>query len=195
MCLYNTKKNSDNLLNRYSSPGCVYWITGLSGAGKTSLCQALVSYLQNQGDSIIMLDGDDLREVMGSTDAHTREERLMLARRYAHLCHLLSKQGVDVAIATISMFREIHEWNRINLSKYVEIFLNVPLDELSRRDPKKIYERVYKGELKNVAGVDFIVDKPASPDVSIEWVPGLSVDIALGKVIEYLKWRIGVNGN
>lgn len=134
-----------------------------------------------------MLDGDELREVMGETTAHSREERLQLAMRYAHLCHLIAIQGVDVAIATISLFKEVHEWNRNNMPGYFEIFLDVPMDELTRRDPKQIYERAAKGELKDVAGVDFAVDVPQSPDMHFKWKPGLTEEVVLAQIIEQLK--------
>lgn len=164
----------------------VYWITGLSGAGKTTLCRELVVHLRTQGRAVVMLDGDELREAMGATNAHTRQERLQLAMRYAHLCHMIAVQGVDVAIATISLFREVHEWNRTNMPGYVEIYLHVPLNELRRRDPKQIYARAERGELKDVAGLDFAVDEPQAPDVRIEWVSGLTVEAALARVIEQL---------
>jgi adenylylsulfate kinase-like enzyme len=165
----------------------VYWITGLSGAGKTTLCRELVAHLRAQGRPVVMLDGDELREAMGATNAHTRQDRLQLAMRYAHLCHMIAVQGVDVAIATISLFREVHEWNRAIIPGYVEIYLHVPLEELKRRDPKQIYARAERGELKDVAGLDFAVDEPQAPDVRIGWVSGLTVEAALERVIEQLK--------
>jgi cytidine diphosphoramidate kinase len=168
----------------------VLWITGLSGAGKTTLCRKVVTHLREQGRKVLMLDGDELREVMGATTVHSRDERLELAMRYAHLCHMIVVQGFDVAIATISMFREVHEWNRDNLPGYVEIFLDVPMKELERRDPKNIYARAAKGELKNVAGVDFDVDKPQTPDVHIEWMPGLTVESALKYLTDQLNIKI-----
>ena len=105
-----------------------------------------------------MLGGDELREAMESTKVQTRAERIALAKRYANLCHLLSVQGFDVAIATISMFREVNEWNRKNLSGYTEIFHKVPLNELKRRDPKELYRRAARGDISNVAGLDLDVD-------------------------------------
>lgn len=171
--------------------GKVYWVTGLSGAGKTTLCRKLVAHVRAQGRSVVMLDGDELREAMGATNAHTRQERLQLAMRYAHLCHMIAVQGVDVAIATISLFREVHEWNRANMPGYVEIYLHVPLEELKRRDPKQIYARAERGELKDVAGLDFAVDEPQAPDVRIEWVSGLTVEAALARVIEQLNLESG----
>ena len=166
--------------------GAVYWLTGLSGAGKTTLCIKLVAHFRTQGRAVVMLDGDDLREAMGATNAHTRQERMQLAMRYSHLCRLIASQGVDVAIATISLFREVHEWNRINIPGYVEIYLQVPMEELKRRDPKRIYARAARGELKDVVGLDVEVDEPQAPEVSIKWAPGLTVEAALAQVIEQL---------
>lgn len=166
--------------------GTVFWITGLSGAGKTTLCRQLVAHLRRQRHPVVMLDGDELREAMGATAAHSRGERLQLAMRYAHLCRMIAAQGVDVAIATISLFREVHDWNRENLPGYVEIFMDVPLAELARRDPKQIYSRASRGEIKDVAGIDFAVDEPQAPDVRIKWEPGLTAEAALVKVLEQL---------
>ena len=164
-----------------------YWFTGLSGAGKTTLCKKLVNYLRLQDKQVVMLDGDELREIMGATAAHTRDERLQLTMRYAQLCHMIGVQGVDVAIATISLFREVHEWNRLNLPGYVEIFVDVPLDELARRDPKLIYARAAKGELKNVAGVDFRVNYPEAPDVLLTWREGWTVNDAFKELLDKLE--------
>ncbi|HJW24558.1 MAG TPA: adenylyl-sulfate kinase [Rhodocyclaceae bacterium] len=169
-----------------AQPTNVFWITGLSGAGKTTLCRKLIDHLKKTGRSVVMLDGDELREMMGATAAHTRAERVELASRYARLCHLISAQGISVAIATISLFKEVHEWNRSNLQGYVEIFVDVPLEELMRRDPKMIYRRAAQGELTCVAGVDLAVDFPQSPDIHLRWAPGLSADDAANQVISKL---------
>lgn len=150
----------------------VYWITGLSGAGKTTTCRALVSALRAQGRAVVMLDGDELREVMDATRLHTRDDRLALAMRYARLCGLVARQGVDVAIATISLFREVHEWNRRNLPGYVEAYLRVPMPVLESRDPKRIYARARAGEIANVAGVDLAIDEPLAPDIVVDHAPG-----------------------
>src|SRR5690606_38160129 len=99
------------------------------------------------------------------------DDRLALAMRYSKMCKLLSDQGFDVAIATISLFDEVHQWNRDNLPGYCEIFLDVPLDELRRRDSKGIYERLERREISNVAGVDLNVDIPKNPDIRLMFSP------------------------
>jgi adenylylsulfate kinase len=163
-----------------------YWFTGLSGAGKTTLCHKLVNHLRVRDRPIVMLDGDELRSAMGVMATHSPEERLQLAMRYARLCHLIAIQGVDVAIATISLFKDVHEWNRAHLPGYVEIFLDIPMDELVRRDPKKIYERAAAGELKNVAGLDFAIDRPQSPDILLSWRERWSAEDAFDELLQHL---------
>lgn len=92
--------------------GRVCWITGLSGAGKSTLAAVVTSRLRDSGESVIMLDGDELRDVFGAAVAnsqnHGREGRMALAMQYAHLCRVLAGQGFTVVIATISLFTEVH---------------------------------------------------------------------------------------
>ena len=159
--------------------GDVYWITGLSGSGKTTLSIELVKTFRAQNKNIVFLDGDTLREILGVVDKtdiyHGREARLAIAYKYSELCKLLSDQGLTVVIATISLFHEIHEWNRLNLKNYHEIYLKVPISELRRRDPKGIYRRHSAGEIQNVAGLDFQVDEPLHPSITFEFPNNCSV--------------------
>lgn len=150
--------------------GRVVWITGVSGAGKTTLASALTARLRDGGQPTILLDGDALRDVMSDARrplGHDRATRLALARSYARLCALLAEQGLTVVIATISLFAEIHRWNRQNLPGYLEVYLDPDLDDVRRRDPKRIYRRAARGDLAQVAGLDLAIDVPADPHVRI----------------------------
>jgi adenylylsulfate kinase-like enzyme len=153
--------------------GQVIWITGLSGAGKTTLAKELILRLQKNGSNPILLDGDVLRNLLkvpeSALDSHSRKVRLDLALKYAQMCRLLSDQGFIVVIATISMFDELYAWNRENITNYFEVYLKVPLDELRRRDPKSIYQRYENGELINVAGIDLSVDPPQTPHLTLDF--------------------------
>lgn len=165
----------------------VYWITGLSASGKSTLCSMLVSHLREKGVTIVKLDGDELREVMDAAGAHDRMSRLGLARRYGKLCRMLASQGISVAISTISLFHEVHQWNRQNIPGYREIYLDVPLNELKRRDPKGIYERAEQGVLKNVAGVDLQIEKPLHPDVILTCPTGKTPQKMLTELLKALE--------
>jgi len=140
-----------------------------------------------------MLDGDELRYVFGAatenTQNHGREGRLALAMQYAHLCRIIANQGLTVVIATISLFKEVHQWNRVNLPGYFEVYLKVPVEELRRRDPKGIYRRFDVGELTDVAGLDLAVDEPTSADWVAEYTLGRSVQALADELIRVLDAR------
>jgi adenylylsulfate kinase len=162
-----------------NSSGKVIWITGLSGAGKSTLAHEVTALLRSQGESVVLLDGDELREVFGATasdaNSYRREGRLALAMQYAQLCRIIASQGVTVVIATISLFHDVHIWNRTNVPGYFEVYIKVPLEELRRRDPKGIYRSFHEGKLSHVAGLDLPVDEPKAPDLVIEYEPGYPV--------------------
>ena len=145
-----------------------FWITGLSGAGKTTLALEIEKQLKASHQRTISLDGDSLREILGSASSndknHGREARLKLAMSYGRLSKYLGQQDSNIIISTISMFREVYEWNRKNISGYFEIYLDTSKEELRRRDPKGIYKQYDEGKLKNVAGEDLLIDIPNKPD-------------------------------
>ena len=153
--------------------GQVIWITGLSGAGKTTLAKGLNLRLKKKHLRPILLDGDLLRSIFTAKNvaeqSYSRNSRINLGLRYGLLCKALANQGFTVIIATISMFDEIFSWNRENLQNYLEIYLKVPLDELYLRDQKKIYQRYKDGMLRNVAGLDLTVDEPLSSDIIYDY--------------------------
>lgn len=164
----------------------IIWITGLSGAGKTTLGKLVVKELSQQGESVILLDGDELRNALGETKNYSAAARLDLANKYSRLALLVASQGITVVVSTVALIREIHLWNRANLPGYFEVFLKVPIDELRRRDPKGIYRRFDKGELSNVAGLDLKIDEPVKPDLCLEYKEGMLPEIELEKLLEAL---------
>jgi adenylylsulfate kinase len=173
--------------------GRVYWITGLSGAGKSTLAARLARHLRNQGRPVVVLDGDELREALGREAAHACAERLALAMSYARLCRLLANQGLDVVVATISLFHQVHEWNRSNLAAYLEILLEVPMEELCQRDPKRLYERVTRGEIASVAGFDLAVEMPKAPHIVLQQRDGLSAEATFFALLQSLE-SLGLPG-
>lgn len=153
---------------RGSSSGRVFWITGLSGAGKTTVGRELWRRLRAAGHSAIFLDGDMLREVIAKDLGHSHGNRRESAMRNARLCQMLANQGQDVVCPTISLFHEVQRWCRENIPNYREIYLRVPMVELRRRDPKGIYAAAYRGDLPDVVGLDVPAEFPEAPDLTLD---------------------------
>lgn len=149
-----------------SYKGTVYWITGLSGAGKTTMGFLLYQDQKEAEENIVILDGDELREIINNKD-YSYEGRKQVAKQYSRMCKMLSDQGIDVIICTISMYDEVREWNRENIENYCEIYIEVPIDELIRRDQKQLYSRALRKEVANVMGIDADFEAPKNPDVRI----------------------------
>lgn len=166
----------------------VIWITGLSGAGKTTVASELACRLRPLVPAVVRLDGDELRETLGmvqqSERNHGREARLELGMRYARLCRLVAQPGVCTVVSTISMFHEVHAWNRAHLPNYLEVYLQASLGLLRTRDPKGIYKRYEAGQIRHVAGLDLRVDEPQSPDVLINQTARTTVEMSVASIYE-----------
>lgn len=143
---------------------CVYWLTGLSGAGKTTIGRLWYGKLKAAGETVIFLDGDELRQVFGDDLGFTEADRRKSAMRNARLCALLANQGFTVVCCTISMFDSVRAWNRKNIRGYFEVYIKVSMDTLRQRDQKGLYSR----EKQDVAGVHFQVEEPKTPDLVLE---------------------------
>jgi adenylylsulfate kinase-like enzyme/phosphohistidine swiveling domain-containing protein len=182
--LTNMKKAERQPEAKYeASPGRVFWITGLSGAGKTTLGQELWRRLRAAGRPVTFLDGDALRSVMAEDLGHSADDRRRSAMRNARLCRLLAEQGADVVCATISLFHEVQCWNRENIPGYREIYLRVPIGELRRRDSKGIYAKAERGDAREVVGLDVPAEVPETPDLVLDNYGALDVAMAVDRIL------------
>jgi adenylylsulfate kinase-like enzyme/phosphohistidine swiveling domain-containing protein len=164
--------------------GQVFWITGLSGAGKTTLARELCSRLRAGGRTVTLLDGDALRAIVAEDLGHSVDNRRKAAMRNARLCRMLAQQGSDVICATISLFHDVQRWNRANIPGYYEIYLQVPMNELRRRDPKGIYAMADRGDLRDVVGIDLAAETPEAPDLILDNYGALDVASAVDRIME-----------
>lgn len=146
--------------------GRLYWITGLSGAGKTTISSLLYKRLKEKKENIVLLDGDKMREVYKNTD-YTDEGRERITHMNQRLCKMLTDQGIDVICAFIAMKDSYRKWNRENIENYTEIFLDVPMEILFQRDSKGLYRKALNKEISNVYGVDLSYEAPKNPDLVI----------------------------
>lgn len=143
--------------------GRVYWITGLSGAGKTTIGTALYEKLRDNKSNVVILDGDKLRWAHGGVFGYSEEERRKGALFNAKLCHILAEQGIDVVCCTISMYDSVRAWSRANNAKYTEVYLKVSMDTLMKRDKKGLYS----SHAENLVGVTMKMEEPKNPDVLV----------------------------
>jgi len=163
-----------------------FWITGLSASGKTTMSQMLYEHYTCTGANTILLDGDELRDIF-SNHSYSRSARLNVGLSYSRLCKHLVSQNVNVIIAVIGLFKEIHDWNRKNIPEYCEIFIDTPIEELKKRDPKGIYKLYDEGKTNNIAGLDLKVDYPENPDIHIKWTPKLDEENMFNLLLENLQ--------
>ena len=151
--------------------GATLWFTGLSGSGKSTLAASLEAALVESGRPAYLLDGDDLRHGLNGDLGFSAADRAENVRRTAHVAQLLGDAGV-VAIASLvspyradrELARKVHEDAGI---AFLEVFVDTPLEECERRDPKGLYARARAGELKGFTGIDDPYEAPQSPDVRL----------------------------
>ena len=145
----------------------IIWIIGLSGSGKTTLGKYLCAEIRKKGKAVVMLDGDEIRDLFANDLSHSLEDREKNADRIYNLGQFIASQGITVICPILSVFTKHRKMNRESTNKYYEIFIETPMDILERRDSKGIYEKYKKGEIKNVAGKDLEFPIPTNPNLKI----------------------------
>lgn len=160
--------------------GTLYWVTGLSGAGKTTVGTMLYEYLRAREENVVFLDGDTLRAVVGNFNYADREQ---MCYQNMRLFKLLTDQGIDVVSSVIGMKEKYRAWNRENIENYREIYLKVSMDELIRRDPKGLYRKALNRETQHVYGIDLEFEEPERPNFVVENEGDIGPEDALNKII------------
>ncbi len=145
--------------------GVTVWLTGLSGAGKSTITEALQAKLIAEGYSIEVLDGDIVRTNLTKGLGFSKEDRDENIRRIGFVSNLLTRHGVIVLVSAISPYREIREEVRGKIGNFVEVFVNAPLNVCEDRDVKGLYKRARAGEIKSFTGIDDPYEPPFNPEV------------------------------
>lgn len=147
--------------------GGLIWITGYSGAGKTTIARLASEKLKEMDVPVVLMDGDDLRSVLGERFGHDLDDRRQLAYVYSRLCQKVASCGVTVVIATIAMFESVRSENRASNENYLEVYLDVPLSVREERDPKGLYKAA-TANLSNNVSFTTGLEEPVNPDLVIE---------------------------
>ena len=148
--------------------GVTVWLTGLSGAGKTTLASLLAGEFRREGRAVEVLDGDIIRENLSRGLGFSQEDRNTNIRRIGFVANLLSRNGVSVIVAAISPYEAVREEvRRAHEGRFVEVYVRCPTDVLIERDTKGLYRKALKGEIQNLTGISDPYEPPPNPEVIV----------------------------
>ncbi|KZY96879.1 adenylyl-sulfate kinase [Oleiphilus sp. HI0081] len=167
---------------------CLIWFTGLSGAGKSTVANALDRWLHDNGYHTYLLDGDNVRHGLNKDLGFTNEDRMENIRRVGEVSGLFVDAGLITLSAFISPFISERSMVRDMFSKgeFIEVFINTPLSVCEERDPKGLYAKARSGEIRNFTGIDSDYEIPDHSEVVID-TSKVSVNSAVSDIVSYLK--------
>jgi sulfate adenylyltransferase/3'-phosphoadenosine 5'-phosphosulfate synthase len=148
-----------------ATPGFTIWLTGLSGAGKSTIAHALDQALRERQRHVEILDGDEVRENLSKGLGFSKEDRDTNIRRIAYVAKLVGRSGGIAITAAISPYRAIRDESRANIGRFVEVFMRCPLDVLVQRDTKGLYAKALRGEIQQFTGVSDPYEEPLAAEV------------------------------
>ena len=168
-------------MKTYKKHGIVFWITGLSGSGKSSIGNKIIKNIEKNYGKTIIIHGDDIRNIYNFKN-YDLKNRLMLGKSNSDLCNLISKQGVNVVFTTVGLFHHLHKYNKLNLKKYIEIWIKSDIKDLLINKKKNFY----RNKSKFVWGLDLKPEFPKKPDIILK----NNFTISIQKLSELLMKRI-----
>ncbi len=168
--------------------GCVIWLTGLSSAGKSTIATELERELFNLGRHVYVLDGDNIRHGLGSDLGFSPEDRTENIRRIGEVAKLFADAGVICITAFISPYRQDRDMVRTILppGRFVEVFVNAPLEICEQRDPKGLYAKARAHEIKEFTGISAPYEPPPRPEIELR-TDQLTVAESVSRILEYLQ--------
>ena len=168
--------------------GAVVWLTGLSGAGKSSIADRLEQLLHQAGVHTYLLDGDALRRRLTHDLGCSREDRAENVRRVSEVARLMVDAGLITIVALISPFADERRRarERFGVGEFIEVFVDAPLEIAESRDPKGLYRKARAGELKDFTGIDSPYEPPSAPELRLE-TARISMDAAADAELCHLR--------
>jgi bifunctional enzyme CysN/CysC len=166
------------------------WLTGLSGAGKSTIADLVESELHHRGHHTYILDGDNVRHGLNTDLGFTEVDRVENIRRVGNVAHLMLDAGLIVIVSFISPFRAERSMARslFEPGEFIEIFVDTPLALAEERDTKGLYRKARRGELKNFTGIDSPYEAPERPEIRLDTTE-LSARTAARRVLDILEQR------
>jgi adenylylsulfate kinase len=166
--------------------GLVLWLTGLSGAGKSTVAAKLAPALAERGHRVELLDGDEVRTNLCQGLGFSREDRDTNIARIGYVAGKLAKHGVAVLVAAISPYRQARDRVRTEVDNFVEIHVAAPVATCAERDPKGLYAKALSGQIKNFTGVSDPYEPPLTPEIVLH-TEAQSVDESVHQVLAWLE--------
>jgi adenylyl-sulfate kinase len=173
--------------SKYQQKGSLIWLTGFSGAGKTTLANQLERTLFDHDKLVYVLDGDKVRAGLNSDLGFSNEERFENIRRIGEVARLFADAGLIAIVACISPFRKERDSVRMAMApgRFIEVFVDSPLEVCEARDPKGLYKKARKGIIKDFTGISSPYEPPLLPEVHLR-TNKETIDKSVDKVLQYL---------
>lgn len=175
--------NSQNSI--VSSVGFTCWLTGLSGSGKSTIATTLLEQLNALYLPCEILDGDVIRKYLSNDLGFSPKDRESNALRVSYICSLLNKHNIITIVALISPCNATRKKIKSSLENFIEIYVDCPLDECIKRDPKGLYKKALSGEISEFTGISSPYTAPDHPDIILK-TNEENVDQSVQKILEYL---------
>ncbi len=180
------RKDREKLLNQKSF---VVWMTGLSGSGKSTIASVLEKKLYERQKLTYILDGDNIRHGLNSDLQFSVEDRKENLRRIGELARILIDAGLITICAFVSPFEEDRKMIRKKIEDdFIEVYIKAEIETCKKRDPKKLYKKALRGEIKEFTGLGSSYEEPSSPEVTIE-TESVQPEEAAEMIIGYLEKR------
>jgi adenylylsulfate kinase len=192
---HQTAITKEDRRKRNGHHSAILWFTGLSGSGKSTIANAVSKKLFDLGIQNYVLDGDNIRHGLNKDLGFSAADRTENIRRIGEVAKLFVDSGQFVLTAFISPFAQDRELVRhlVEKDEFIEIYVNCPLEECERRDPKGLYKRARKGEIRDFTGIDSPYEAPVSPELTLE-TDRHTIDECANQVLAYLRARNFIKG-
>ncbi|MBD2211245.1 adenylyl-sulfate kinase [Calothrix sp. FACHB-156] len=166
--------------------GAILWLTGLSGAGKTTIAHGVAQELQVSNYQVELLDGDIVRTHLSQGLGFSKQDRDTNVRRIGFVANLLSRHGIIAIVAAISPYREVREELKQTTTNFIEIYVQAPLAVCESRDVKGLYAKARAGEIKHFTGISDPYEAPINPDIICQ-TDNFTVSECVNQVLHYLE--------